>query len=114
MTDRALYCGFRHMCWEAFALMAELDAYYVRMMHVGLLGIRRALGEHNYEWAERLVDLLHNLPSLKELDEPELPPGRARRAGGGRKHIEAKDPASTHASAQSGGNRMDDHVAASA
>ena len=61
----------RHMCWEAFALMRDLDAYYVRMMHVGLLAIRRALGEHNCEWAERLVDLLHNLPSLIGETKPE-------------------------------------------
>lgn len=47
--------------------LSELNAFYVRVLHVGLVVLKRAVESGDREWLLAELDMLHNITSL--LDE---------------------------------------------
>jgi hypothetical protein len=50
--------------------MEEVDEFYRRLLHYGLLVLRQAIYEQDSAWAKLEIELLHNLPSL--ISEPNI------------------------------------------
>src|SRR4051794_18906821 len=52
------------------ATMNELNSYYAKILHYGLLVIREAALQNDMEWIKAESQFLHNIPSL--IDEPNV------------------------------------------
>lgn len=44
--------------------MESLNAFYVRLLHVGFIVLRQAVWSNDAEWSQAEVQFLHNIPSL--------------------------------------------------
>jgi hypothetical protein len=44
--------------------MDAINAFYLKLLHLGFIVLRQAIDAKDWEWADRERDFLHNIPSL--------------------------------------------------